>query len=170
MTIFLCGFMGCGKTTSGKLVAKKLGCAYIDTDELIVKNEGMTIPEIFSKKGEAYFRRIEAETVKSLAGKRAVISCGGGALLNEETAAFASENGFVIFLDATFETCYERIKNDSNRPIATSSTKEELFERFKSRYDVYLKNSDAKVECSGSPIETAELIISSVKRGKYATI
>ena len=52
MTVFLCGFMGCGKTTSGKLAAKKLGCGFCDTDDLIVEDQGMSIPKIFSEKGE----------------------------------------------------------------------------------------------------------------------
>ena len=86
MTVFLCGFMGCGKSTIGKLAAKKLGCGFFDTDELIVEHENMSIPEIFAKKGEEYFRRVEADIVKSVCGKTAVIACGGGAMLNSESA------------------------------------------------------------------------------------
>ena len=78
MTVFLCGFMGCGKSTTGRMAARKLGLGYGDTDELIVKKEKMTIPEIFELKGEAYFRSVEAETVKSLCGKNMIVSCGGG--------------------------------------------------------------------------------------------
>ena len=81
MTVFLCGFMGCGKSTTGKILAKNLGLSYIDSDEFIVEQEGMTIPEIFEKKGEPYFRKVEAEVIKSLCGKNAVVSCGGGAML-----------------------------------------------------------------------------------------
>ena len=76
MTVFLCGFMGCGKSTVGSLLAKKLGCGFCDTDELVVKSQGMTIPEIFAQKGEPYFRKVEAETVKSLCGKNTVVACG----------------------------------------------------------------------------------------------
>lgn len=163
MTVFLCGFMGCGKTTTGKIIAKKLGVGYVDTDELIVKSEGRTIPEIFSEMGEPYFRRVEAETVKSLCTRKAVVSCGGGALLNRETAEYAMKNGVVVFLDVPFETCYERIANDSNRPIAASSTKEELLERFNSRHAVYLENSNVRIDCTGSPVENADAVISAVK-------
>lgn len=163
MAIFLCGFMGCGKTTTGKLLAKKLGCSYIDTDELIEKNEGMSIPDIFSKKGEPYFRRVEAETVKSLCGRKAVVSCGGGALINDETADAVNKNDAAVFLDIPFDTCYERIKDDPHRPIAVSSTKEELFERFNKRHEIYLKNSAVRVDCSGTPVENAEAVISAVK-------
>ncbi|HPY86244.1 MAG TPA: shikimate kinase, partial [Ruminococcus flavefaciens] len=77
MTIFLCGFMGCGKSTIGKLTAKKLGCGFYDTDELIVESQKMSIPDIFAEKGEPYFRQVEAETIRSMCGKSAVIACGG---------------------------------------------------------------------------------------------
>lgn len=159
MSIFLCGFMGCGKTTCGKLLAKKLGVAFYDTDELIEEREGMSIPEIFAQKGEPYFREVEAEVVKSLCGKTAVVSCGGGAMLNPKTAECAGADGDVIFLDVDFETCYERIRNDENRPIAVSSTKEELLDRFNTRRDIYIKNSTGIVKACGSPMETAEEIL-----------
>lgn len=170
MTVFLCGFMGCGKTTAGMLAAKKLGYAYADTDEMIVKQENRSIPEIFADSGEPYFRSIEAETVKSMCGKNAVVSCGGGALLNDETAAAAKKYGIVIFLDVPFEVCYERIKNDSNRPIAASSNKEELIERFNCRHEIYIRNSDVRIDCCGTPLENAEKIADAVKRGKNADI
>ncbi len=163
MTVFLCGFMGCGKTTTGKIIAKKLGVAYVDTDELIVKNEGMSIPDIFAQKGEPYFRKVEAETVKGLCGRKAVVACGGGAMLNEETAAYANENGIVVFLDVPFETCYARIKDDKNRPIVVASTKEQLLERFNQRHEVYLKHSNVRTDCTGSPVENAEAVINALK-------
>lgn len=158
MTVFLCGFMGCGKSTSGRLAARKLGCSFCDTDDLIVEDQGMTIPEIFAQKGEPYFREVEARIVREVCGKPAVVACGGGALLNPGTAAAAAKAGPVIFLDADFDTCYERISGDSNRPIAASSTREELLERFNTRREIYLKHSTVTVDCSGSPMQTAERI------------
>ena len=164
MTVFLCGFMGCGKSTVGKLAAKKLGCGFCDTDDLIVEDQKMSIPEIFAEKGEPYFREVEANIVKSVCGKKAVVACGGGAMLNPDTAKAASESGVVVYLDVDFETCYERICNDKNRPIAASSTKEELEERFNTRRVLYLKYSDIQIDCSGSPIETADKIVASVRK------
>lgn len=163
MTIFLCGFMGCGKTTVGKLAAKKLGCSFYDSDDLIVENQGMSIPEIFAQKGEPYFRKVEADIIRSLCGKKAVIATGGGAMLNPDTARAASDAGAVIFLDVDFETCYERISDDSNRPIAASSSKEELEARFNARYELYSKHSTIKIDSSGSPMQTVELIAEAVK-------
>lgn len=82
MTIFLCGFMGCGKTTVGEILAKKLGLPLIDTDAYIVEQEGKSIPDIFAQDGEPYFRKKEAEAIRTLCTQNAVISCGGGAMLN----------------------------------------------------------------------------------------
>ncbi|MDE7365231.1 MAG: shikimate kinase [Ruminococcus sp.] len=163
MTIFLCGFMGCGKTTVGKILAKKMGCSFYDTDELIVENQGMTIPEIFAQKGEPYFREIEADIVKSMCGKSAVISCGGGAMINPDTAKAVTDAGeTIVFLDVDFDTCYERICGDSNRPIASSSTKDELKERFDKRYILYKNHSTIQIDACGSPMETAEAVRRSV--------
>lgn len=163
MTVFLCGFMGCGKTTVGRIAAKKLGYGFCDSDELIVEREGMSIPEIFAEKGEPYFRQVEAEIIKSLCGKNTIVACGGGAMLNPDTAAAAAKAGAVIFIDLDFEVCYERISGDENRPIVMSSTKEELEERFNSRHDVYMKHSTMQIDGSGSPLSTAELITDAVK-------
>ncbi|MDE6520842.1 MAG: shikimate kinase [Ruminococcus sp.] len=163
MTIFLCGFMGCGKTTVGKILAKKMGCSFYDTDELIVENQEMTIPEIFAQKGEPYFRQIEADIVKSMCGKSAVISCGGGAMINPDTAKAVKDAGeTIVFLNVDFETCYERICGDSNRPIASSSTKDELKERFDKRYVLYKNHSTIQIDACGSPMETAEAVRRSV--------
>lgn len=149
--------MGCGKTTAGQLAAKKMGCAFYDTDELIVKNQGMSIPEIFEKKGEPYFRQIEAETVKSMCGKSAVISCGGGAMVNADTAKAVAEAGEkIVFLDVDFDTCYERISSDTNRPIVVNNTKEQLKAIFDERRALYLKNSTVRIDANGSPVEIAE--------------
>lgn len=158
MTVFLCGFMGCGKSTTGKILAKNLGLSYIDSDEFIVEQEGMTIPEIFEKKGEPYFRKVEAEVIKSLCGKNAVVSCGGGAMLNSDTAAYARENGCVVFMDVPFESCYERIKGDSNRPIVINSTPEELKQLYFKRYPIYRQNATIMAECLSTPLNSAEII------------
>lgn len=164
MTVFLCGFMGCGKSTVGGLLAKKNGCGFCDTDELVVKNQGMTIPEIFAQKGEPYFRQVEAETVKSLCGKNIVVACGGGAMLNSDTAKTVKENGgAIVYLDVPFDDCYERIKGDTNRPIVMNNTKEQLEEIYNNRRDIYIENSTVRVKAVGTPSEIAEVIADTLK-------
>ena len=157
--------MGCGKTTTGKLAAKKLGSGFTDTDDLIVRTLGMSIPDIFEQKGEPFFRQTEAEIVKSLCGKSIVAACGGGAMLNADTAKAAKEAGaHIVYIDVPFEVCYGRIKGDTNRPIVMRSTEEELKALYDQRREVYMKNSTIRVDGSGSPMETAERIAEAVRK------
>lgn len=159
MTIFLCGFMGCGKTAAGMALSKILCLPFIDTDDEIVNQEGMSIPEIFAEKGEPYFRAIEAETVQKLCSVNAVVSCGGGAMLNPDTAAAAREKGaYILLIDQTFDICYDRIKDDKNRPIVQRSTKEQLQKIFDDRAAVYRRHSTHAVSPADTPEETAARI------------
>ena len=127
MAIFLCGFMGCGKTTVGKKMASLLGKKYCDMDELIVQKAGMSIPEIFEKLGEPEFRRMESELIVELGQFSGIVSCGGGAMLSDINGENAKKSGVVVFLDVPFETCYNRIKNDPNRPIAAQKNSLKTF-------------------------------------------
>ena len=163
MGIYLCGFMGCGKSTVSVLLAKSLGCRCCDTDELIVEREGMDIPSIFEKYGEKYFRQAETKLLCDMADFKGVAACGGGMMLSEENASIANKNGRVVFIDTPFEECYERISGDGNRPIAASKTKEELKALFDERYPLYMKNSAFSVSGESSPMSIAKNIAKLVK-------
>lgn len=165
MTIFLCGFMGCGKTTVGALLAQKLGLPLIDTDAYIVAHEGKSIPDIFAQDGEPYFRQVEAQAIRSLCQENAVISCGGGAMLNPESADFARKNGAVVLLNESFDTCYNRIKGDSNRPIVQRSTKDELKALFEKRASVYQAHASHVIPGGASPKQMAERIFAALQLG-----
>ena len=154
MTIFLCGFMGCGKTTVGQILAKKLGLPLIDTDAYIVQREGKSIPDIFAQDGEPYFREKETAAIQALCQKKAVISCGGGAMIKPENAAYAREHGIVVLLDESFDTCYQRIKGDTNRPIV------QLFDQ---RASIYRAHATCAVPGGVSPEQMAQRIIQAVK-------
>ena len=153
--IFLCGFMGCGKSTVGKILAKRLNVECIDLDKYIEDTEGMSIPEIFEQKGEAYFRQKETEAIKQFADKGVVVATGGGALLSEENGEAAKNAGMVVFIDTYFSVCYERIKDDPNRPIAFNSTKEQLSERFNARRPLYLAHSHHSISGGYPPLVIA---------------
>lgn len=161
--IYLCGFMGCGKTTVGKILSRKLNCDFIDMDDYIVKREKMTIPQIFSEKGEQYFRETETEVIKELAEKNGIIACGGGAMLKKENADIASSAGTTVYIETPFETCYARISGDTNRPIVMNNTKEELNFIYESRVSVYKQNSEVTVSGNGSAEEIADRIIAAAK-------
>ena len=157
-TVFLCGFMGCGKSTVGKVAAGMLGVQFVDLDEFIEQQQEMSIPVIFSKKGEEFFRDCETKAIKDFDGKGAVVATGGGALLREENAQAARAGGKVIFIDTDFETCYERIKDDPHRPIAYNSTKQQLKDRFEQRRPLYEAHSQFTIDGALSPAMMAKQI------------
>ena len=120
MKLVLCGMMGSGKTTVGKLLAKALAWEWVDTDECIVNRYG-NISDIFAQKGEAYFREIETEIVKTLTQKdRLVISTGGGIVLREENISLLRENAKIIYLRAQTQTIVGRLQGDKTRPLLQS--------------------------------------------------
>ncbi len=117
--IVLIGFMGAGKTTIGKRLSKKLGYAFVDTDEYIETREGMKISEIFEKKGEAYFRNLETEVLKELMenASKTVFSTGGGLPLREENARLLRLLGDTVYLRATADQIFKRVGKSTNRPL-----------------------------------------------------
>ena len=142
MTLFLCGFMGCGKTALGQVLAKQLQMPLIDMDEEIVRQSGMTIPELFEQKGESYFRKLESDMIRTLAQQTGIVSCGGGAMVNPVNAVIVQQyDGIIVYLQQTFAVCYERIRHDKNRPLVQSHTKEELQQLFEERERWYQVNA-----------------------------
>ncbi len=139
LRIFLVGFMCSGKTTFGKRLAEILSWEFIDIDKEIEKKEGMSIPEIFEKRGEDYFRKLEMETLKDLSEKeRAVISTGGGLGASEEAMKLMKEKGLVVWLKVSFEEFLRRCGKDDGRPLLKRG-KEFLKELLKKRESVYSK-------------------------------
>lgn len=157
MTIYLCGFMGCGKSTVGAKLAKALSCPFVDMDTYIEEQAGMTIPEIFEKYGEPHFRDLETQAIRELASRDGIIACGGGAMLREENAAIAAEHGRVVYLAVPFHVCYTRIA-DTDRPIVRRSTREELEALYNTRDVIYRKHSTHIVECNRTPAAAAAAI------------
>ena len=124
--LILIGFMGTGKTTIGKHVARSLGFRFVDTDTLIAKEAGKTIPEIFEEDGEEAFRRLESEILRRCAGRsEQVISTGGGIVTRPENVELLRSAGYVIWLKASAETIYERVRRNRNRPLLQTEDPEE---------------------------------------------
>ncbi|MBM2814574.1 MAG: shikimate kinase [Ignavibacteria bacterium] len=138
--IVLIGFMGAGKTWTGRELSSMLDYRFIDTDELIEQSEGCPVLDIFQNKGEAYFRELETNIINSLlCTTGAVISCGGGAVLNPKNIINLKKLGIVIWLFANFRECLNRIPPDT-RPILNSS--EDISKIFKTRIPIYCSASD----------------------------
>jgi shikimate kinase len=116
--IFLIGFMASGKTRVGKLLAARLGWAFVDLDELVVAAAGATIPEIFARDGEAAFRQHESEAVRAAAARpRTVIATGGGAACREENITAMLGAGRVVALEVSPEEAVRRAGATSGRPL-----------------------------------------------------
>lgn len=117
--VILIGFMGCGKSTVGLRLSYRLRRTIIDTDKEIEKTEQRTISDIFATDGEAYFRDLETACLRKLTGMTGnqIISVGGGLPVREENRALLHELGQVFYLRAKGGTIYERLKDDTTRPL-----------------------------------------------------
>ncbi|MER1988334.1 shikimate kinase [Solibacillus isronensis] len=165
--IYLVGFMGCGKSAIGRRLSFFLKMPYYDMDHEIVRQQGMTIPEIFEKYGEAHFRKIETEFLKNFRDEACIIATGGGVAMNEENRRIMRQTGLVFFLDAKFEDIYMRIRNDKNRPIVQSSTEQELENLYHQRRKNYRLAGHIQVLTAGRTLrQIVEYIGFQVKRLK----
>lgn len=144
--IWLCGFMGAGKTAAGRELAAKLGMEFTDLDRVIAGEAGMEIPEIFRREGEEEFRRRERDSLHRLAESGSgVIALGGGALQDRPAVARLKRRGLLIFIDTPFSVIFHRIAGDRERPLAApenadkespADDEENLKEELKALYDI----------------------------------
>lgn len=135
--IYLVGFMGAGKTTIGKLLSDYLNISFFDTDQVIEKKVRLSIPEIFQKYGEQFFRKLEKEVVESLPSQNVIVSTGGGMMANDEIRNYLLQKGIVIFLQCEFDSLYERIRYDKTRPLVNNRSKDELHALYQKRLSFY---------------------------------
>lgn len=154
LNIVLIGMPAAGKTTVGKMVAEKLGRELVDIDVLIEKDRNMTIPQIFEKFGEDYFREVEARIIREAAGKTGtVIATGGGAVLRKENMEALKLSGKVFLLDRD----PGKLTPTADRPKAFS--REEIMKRYEERYGVYTSTADYIVKNDDTAENAAEQIL-----------
>ncbi|MBQ7515205.1 MAG: shikimate kinase [Schwartzia sp.] len=165
--VVLIGFMGTGKTSTGKCLASRLGFAFLDLDQYIEEREGCKIPEIFAGRGEAYFRAAEKKAVEEVAArKNTVIATGGGTVKDRENMERLRQSGVIVCLTADVDTIVARTSRRGERPVLDQSADrrqavEELLESRRSFYaqaDCFIDTSDR------SPLEIAEEICHYLKR------
>lgn len=147
--IILIGYMGAGKTTVGKLLARQQDLAFYDTDAMIEAHEGRRISDIFADEGEECFRNMETSLIKELIEKKlsdAVLSVGGGLPVREENRRLLKELGIVIYLTASRETIIERVSGSEDRPLLQGENLSEKIERMLSvRGPLYEEAADILV-------------------------
>jgi shikimate kinase len=171
--IYLIGYRACGKTTVGKALFSKFSDShipkntcpalqyknFIDTDEEIVKNEGLSIREIVSKHGFLYLRHLEKKNLKQIsAQKDLIVATGGGIILDKKNIMLMKKSGLVFFLKASIETILKRLTNDRKtedfRPrLSNKKLPEEIRETLKERLPIYIQSSDFSINTDKKSIE-----------------
>ena len=162
--IVLMGFMGAGKTTIGKKLAKALEYEFIDTDEWIEKEQGRKISDIFAEDGEAVFRDMETDLLKRLQGReeKFVLSIGGGMPVREQNRALLRNLGIVIYLKTSKEEIIRRVSGNKNRPLLQGGDLEEkVTNLMNAREQIYVETAHVEVITDGkTPSKVVENIMS----------
>lgn len=142
--LVLTGYMGAGKTSVGRRVAARLDRWFVDADEAIEERTGMTIAEIFPKKGEVWFRRTEEAVIRDLLQEEpGVLALGGGALQSEKTRGLVSRTADVVWLRVDPEVAWARV-NGSDRPLATDQGR--FMRRARAREEGYREAAHLEVD------------------------
>ena len=145
----LTGMMGVGKSTIGKILAKKLNYNFVDIDKLIELKENLSISSIFKNKGENYFRKIEYKVILSeLKTKNSVISLGGGAFLNNTIRANTKKFSTSFWLDVTVEELIKRLKNNKKRPLLLNKNLNETVKKIYFERKKIYNEADYRVKCN----------------------
>ena len=148
--------MGCGKSTAGKALGRKIGWEFVDLDEAIERRAGKSIPAIFDAEGEEGFRGVEHEAVKEQAGlarrgRPLVVALGGGAFVFERNRRALENAGVSIWLDAGVDTLWRRVADQKHRPLARD--RKAYADLLEARRPAYAQ-ADFRVDAGGSPAET----------------
>ena len=148
--IVLIGFMGAGKSSVGRTLARMTGLARFDTDEVVANRFGLSISEIFETHGEAKFREAETDALRELSGKgQAIIVTGGGIILRPENIELLHELGTIFYLSADEETLFARISRRTTRPLLqTANPRETLRQLLAARLPLYRGVADVEVDTS----------------------
>ena len=137
MNILLTGFMGAGKTTVGRKLAKRLGYFFIDTDQEIEKEQGCSINDIFKYGGESYFRNMETDLLKSLQSREnSVLATGGGMIMRTLNRELMQSLGKRVYLKVSFEEIFRRMRQDKKRPLFQQD-EEKIREILEERIPIY---------------------------------
>tara|TARA_E500000178_G_C16841532_1_gene670812 strand:- start:389 stop:913 length:525 start_codon:yes stop_codon:yes gene_type:complete len=163
LNITLCGMMGSGKSSIGKILANKLDYKFIDVDKMIEIKTKKTIIKIFEEDGEAYFRDLEEKiTINLLDNKETIVSLGGGAIINENIRNHIKKNSYNIYLEVDVDTLAKRLQNSKTRPlIYKKNLKKELIDLKKKREKFY-KKADLIIINEKNIIETTKKIINKI--------
>jgi shikimate kinase len=155
--------MAVGKSRVGRMLADRLGLAFVDSDAVIEAAKRMSIADIFKQLGEPEFRKIERKVIAGLlAGEPKVISIGGGAFIDADTRKVLNSDAITVWLDAPFEVVWQRVSRSTKRPLAAGKSADELRGLWQFRRKYY-EQAQIRVETSDQPSEqVVEQILSAL--------
>ena len=165
-SIVLIGFMGAGKSSTGRALVRKTGLPRFDTDEMVSIRFGLPVTEIFGRFGEEKFREAETETLRQLANKGpAVIVTGGGIVLRPENVDLLRELGTLVCLEADEETLFRRISRRATRPLLqTENPRATMVELWRIREPLYRAAADVRLDTSRlTHDEVAEAVLQKIE-------
>lgn len=167
--LFLTGFMGAGKTTTGKALAEVLHCDFVDLDKVIVAREKRAINEIFATDGETYFRDCETKLLRELSPvSPAVYATGGGIVQREENRDLMKGCGLIIYLNARWESLQQRLTGSTDRPLAGPGKDWEAVRQLWNVRQPMYRDADLMVETDDqTPEQVANRIVILLKQKAY---
>lgn len=165
-SIILCGFMGCGKTTVGTLLAKKTNREFLDLDAYIEQQHCMRVSDIFETQGEQAFRQMETDAVRALSGKGGlVLATGGGTVLREENTALLRQNGIIVLLDVPLHQLEQRLAGATDRPLLQRPDRTQFMAHLHAeRMPKYQMAADIRIDACHAPEEVAAHILQEIER------
>lgn len=163
--VLLVGFMGAGKSTVGRLLARRLGLCFVETDDMITALEGKAIPDIFRERGEAYFREREREVLDLLALKQGdVVATGGGLPCDAENLARLKAMGTVVWLRGDIAALYDRAARSGRRPLLSNRSREDVETLYRQREPFYAQ-AHLVVETDGlGPDEVVHALVRALEK------
>ena len=166
--VVIVGFMGAGKSVCGRLLARRLGRCFVETDDMIVAHEGRSIPEIFRDEGEERFRQLETETLDALTLKSGdVIATGGGLPCREGRMERLRELGTVVWLDGDVHELLERACRVGNRPMLDGRSGDEIEELYRARRPYYGR-AHLTIDTSGRSVDQVVSLVLAALRDAHA--
>jgi len=163
--LVLVGFMGSGKSSVGRILSSLTGFALVDTDTLVVQEAGQSIASIFKHHGEEHFRALETKAIESLIGRIGlIVATGGGAITVAENRKLIAQIGPVVWLDASPEHLYQRVKHSKRPLLQTADPQKTVEELYRAREPLYREASTVRIDSTKlTHRQTAEAVLAALR-------
>ena len=167
--LVLCGFMGCGKSTVGRLLAARCGMTFVDTDSYLEEQLGQSISSLFATEGEAVFRAHETAVCRTLGARDGlVLATGGGAVLRDENVEALRKNGVIVWLQVGVDCVLERLRDDCTRPLLQRPDKEDAVRTLlHDRAPLYARAADITVDAEADPQVVVDRLLDALRASEF---